>query len=513
MPASSANSALPAARLAALRRSGGGPDWVTKTDVTDYLRCPYAYSLLWRDEISRDDMFDDRVAEMLAAGDRFHLEVDEQLVADGAAVLAASTSQQAEALATELTVQRPPMLYNHDRHLHGRPDAIHPRAGVWWPVETKSHGRPRPSDRIELAFYWLLLEPANTDIDAAPHGILNLLRDGEMVSVEIVLSPGDLAAAERLIDEVRAARHSPVPPRPCGCPVCTGPRREEVDRYVREHRSVGLLHGVGPKLEKAFASCGITDYDQLLDYNVEELVTMLRNAGARRASYDAVEGWQWHAHAYNTARPTIYFSNPDVVPPYIALDLEYDSNHDCRIWLASLCVVNSAAEQQLHQVWADPAPAAEAELLAELVELLEHYPDLPVVTWGGTWADIPTLNKAAARHGIDPLRGRRHEDLGLWARDNLRIPSDSLSIKAVAAAFGLTRQSELSSGLEALSLYWAYATAQAPEQQELKAALLRYGADDVLTLVELAATLRDYDVPDFDTVEVIDLARLFSPGP
>ena len=63
---------MTASQVSPLREQG----WVTKTDVTTYLRCPYTYSLLWRGEISRNEIFHEIVRGLLVEGVAFHEQVD-----------------------------------------------------------------------------------------------------------------------------------------------------------------------------------------------------------------------------------------------------------------------------------------------------------------------------------------------------------------------------------------------------------------------------------------------------
>jgi hypothetical protein len=52
---------------------------------------------------------------------------------------------------------------NHDLSLRGEPDGIEMTSGTWVPVEVKHHSQPSSLDRLELAFYWLLLTPHRID--------------------------------------------------------------------------------------------------------------------------------------------------------------------------------------------------------------------------------------------------------------------------------------------------------------------------------------------------------------
>jgi len=63
-------------RVAELGTTQRDQGWVTKTDVMTYARCPYTYSLLWRGEISRDEIFDEFLRELIVQGVAFHEQVD-----------------------------------------------------------------------------------------------------------------------------------------------------------------------------------------------------------------------------------------------------------------------------------------------------------------------------------------------------------------------------------------------------------------------------------------------------
>jgi hypothetical protein len=59
-------------------------EWISKTDLSRYYRCPYAYSLLCRGEIRLQDMVDGFTVLLMQEGAAFHESVIAAEVAAGA---------------------------------------------------------------------------------------------------------------------------------------------------------------------------------------------------------------------------------------------------------------------------------------------------------------------------------------------------------------------------------------------------------------------------------------------
>ncbi len=93
--------------------------------------------------------------------------------------------------------------------------------GALEPIEVKSHKQLQRTDELELAFYWLLLEPLRRREVEQPCGHVILRRDGAPNSVEVEITPRRLREVRRLIKEVRQAREQGVRMRACGCRICS----------------------------------------------------------------------------------------------------------------------------------------------------------------------------------------------------------------------------------------------------------------------------------------------------
>lgn len=110
-------------------------NWVSKTDVVRYLRCPYAFWQIDSGALAPEAAID-------ALGER--------LIEDGVAFEGTVTAEArplppgvdlADAFVTEARVYGLPRLENHQLELHGIPDAVTPPAGGSCPSRSSPTGR------------------------------------------------------------------------------------------------------------------------------------------------------------------------------------------------------------------------------------------------------------------------------------------------------------------------------------------------------------------------------------
>jgi hypothetical protein len=145
-------------------------------------------------------------------------------------------------------------------------------------------------------------------------------------------------------------------------------------------------------------------------------------------------------------------------------------------------------------------PVVVAAPFSDLDEIAAQANDTDYGLGAGIWttdiskahalANLPALRKAAARAGCPVLAERihdRHIDLFAWTRRNLLLPIPAFGLKEVSEHFGVSRQSGVSSGLEAEMLWRRY---QLTGDQELKAELISYNMDDLSSLVRAVECLR-----------------------
>jgi predicted RecB family nuclease len=464
-------------------RARKGDLWVSKTDVTSFLRCPYAWYQVDQGLISHEEIIGPLEGKLLDDGNAFHGRVESM------ALPVPKEAGLSELFATDAKLLGLPILENEGLMILGAPDGVDAAAGALLPVEIKSHKDVRRSDELELAFYWMLLEPYRTRQVDEPSGILVLRRDGQPVQVDVSINPSRFEQVETLLGEIRKVRRKGVRPRVCGCAACSGPLRKRINRMTRKGRDLTLLFDVSRSRVEAFEAVGIKNYEELAACDGQSLRKRLHYAGTY-LSLAQIEQMCFHARSYQEARPILFGKPPPAEDAFIALDLEYNTlSKPNLVWLVGLMVVEGDEKEHL-AFWAD-GPEDERRNLERLAEQLIEKPSLPVLTWSGTSADLPALRKANLRLGIESLLAdieARHVDLFEHARRSLRLPIPQLGLAEVAAFFGIPKTSAVSGGFEAQQMYNSFQLSSDAEQRaKLKRELTAYNRDD---LEALAETLR-----------------------
>jgi predicted RecB family nuclease len=469
--------------------------WVTKTDLTRYVRCPYAFWLIDSGEIAFEETIDEFQAALLTQGNEF-----QELVEASATPVILGPEELKGLLETEITLLGTPLFENRAMHIRGRPDGLVTAGGALLPIEVQSHRDVQPLDELELAFYWLLLEPHRTRDDVEPEGRLILRRDGRPVPVSVPITADRLDRVRLLLDRIRDARRHGVLPRVCGCRVCATLRRDEVLASVTRRKDLSMIHGVGYVYSDVLQSFGYKTWEGLVDGDPATLAEHFSKEGYPNVNINVIRRWALHARSYQAQTPVLAddaYELP-IGDRFLALDLEYQpawrpGQRGAGIWLIGVCLV--AGEDCEHEfLWAD-MPHMEAQNLRRLVALVEAHPDTPVVTWSGTSADVPMLRRAAERHGLEghlTTLVERHVDLYAWTLSNLRLPIPRLAEKDVSSYFGVTRISDVYDGLQALLLYWQYLETR---KGSIKKRLLDYNRDDVDSLIELVGRIRELAAP------------------
>ena len=473
-----------AASLVTARRDHG---WVTKTDVTTYVRCPYTYSLLWRGEIVRDEILDEATRELVAEGVAFHEQVD----ASVPPVEVGSPEEVQALFASGVTLYHTPIYQNLDLKILGQPDGIDPAGGLMVPIEFKMHKDVSVLDELELAFYWLLLTPQRT-LEDEPRGIVVLRREGMPVSVDVIIAPNRIKRVVELLAKVRAARKERVAPRICGCNVCTKVRREEVRPYAAEHKDLTMLAGIARSVAEALEAVGVTDYEDLAGRDPEELVEQVRRVRCEVLFRTGAALADSRRCLSTRLRPVLRRFAPGrrgVHRPGLGVpnaSLRRDALPRGRQGSDRRPGSRLSVPRRRHD------PCLRELAVAYLAEVLGAHRELPVVTWNGRGADCPFLRKAAARCGMtDPMHGRRHEDIYWYATKSLRLPTPSTKLKELADYFAIPRLDDVGGGLHAQLLFrQLLATTDLGHRQRLEDDLLHYNQDDLSVLVGITDELR-----------------------
>ena len=254
--------------------------WVSKTDLTRYIRCPYSYWRLYERLIEFEDTVTPFAMDLIQAG----VEFEDQVTAEAISV---PVQVWWDGVWAGRIGFHPPTLRSEQLRLYGRPDGLTSVGGVLVPIEIKSHKSVHVTDELELAFYWLVLQPYQRRPTRTPRGQLILRKpDGTEETVSLVLPRARLEQARELIEKVRLARTQGVEPRVCGCPACRWD--PDIQRLVEERHHVSLIYGVGWVYSDALAELGITTYDELLDADTATLADGMRNLGYPAVTFDEV---------------------------------------------------------------------------------------------------------------------------------------------------------------------------------------------------------------------------------
>jgi predicted RecB family nuclease len=408
-------------------------DWVSKTDLIRFLRCPYAFYLLDRGLISFPNTVDETQKRLIQQGVEFQASVEATAVPR-----AIDSADLPSVFANEsIRLFGIPVLENENLKIYGRPDGVDTAKGALFPVEIKSHYGVQFHDKLELAFYWMLLEPYRSRT-ASPRGYL-LLRQGRRdKSVEVELRPSHFERVNELLEDIRQARLTGVRPRICDCAMCSGLKRDEIRAAALANKDLTLISDIGMVRARHLEKCGIANYDDLLAADSAAIVEKLRHRKCG-VSVAQVERWKHHAASFSTSRPVLFGNPPPLNGSFLALDLEYGPGPF--IWLVGICIVSPGRREHL-ALWADTA-AEEKNNLRCLAKMLEANPSIPLVTWSGNSADMPQLHNAAQRQNLGKsfkASETRHVDLYQYSIKAVRFPTPELGLKNVATYFGIPRK-------------------------------------------------------------------------
>lgn len=446
--------------------------WVSKTDITQFLRCKYRVFVAHKYNKSFEEFVDSRIIRFLIEqGSRFERSIVSQM-----------PFEEVESIETVLDqsviLRSPQLIQNNELGIRGIVDLIATERGALCPIEVKFHKTVQKSDRLELAFYWKLLEPLRKG-EPRPKGYV-LLNTGKAVEVELKRS--HFATVERIIADIRLVKEIGTEPAISSeCSYCD--LREECLSLVWEKRGLSMIHGIAGTRQEELSTLGIKDIRALARADTGELHRAWRQLTQYAPGRDEIGGMQMHARSWEQTRP-IYFGSVGVPVgnELLVLDLEYD-NFVC-VWLVGLLASDTQATE-CYQFFADET-IQEKQILLKLIEMLEKYPTYQILTWDGLRADIPQLEAAWHRQGLphEELQDlkQRHLDLYQFFRRNYRFPLWSFGLKEIDKYLGFVRKYEDMNGLEAQYLYHQYLSIPKRNSQErlsIKQKLLEYNKEDL----------------------------------
>jgi predicted RecB family nuclease len=291
-------------------------NWVSKTDLLRYLRCPYAFYLVDSGQIAFEATINEQQVRRIEEGVQFQVGVEAPVPR-----LAIEPVELPRIFAEEsIRLFGVPLFENPRLEIYGMPDAIDTEQGALFPVEVKSHKDVQSSDELELAFYWMLLEPFRTK-NVRPRGHLLLRRHDAVEEVQVEIAPRRFERVHELLSEIRSARRNGVQPRVCRCTVCSGLMQGEIHNTTQANKDLTMIFGIGRAYATHLERTGIGNYEALAAADSVTIVEDLRRKQCF-VSTAIVESWKHHAKSYHIAQPVVFGDLP-ALGFYLALDLEY----------------------------------------------------------------------------------------------------------------------------------------------------------------------------------------------
>ena len=466
---------------------GNGP-WVSKTDVTQYKRCPYRVSLNYQEGIPYGDFLKPEMRQFFfASGIEFETEVVEEAIEEKELRLATSIK---DIPSQDGLVEVRSLIRNHELGIAGLLDLLIVENGRLMPVEIKNHSYVTRLDKIELAFYWRLLEPIQKGRRGRGRKGYVILNSGEWM--EVLLNDNDVEELNQLISQVRRTKLEGTQPRLVQeCNHCVF--KDQHLPLIRKHGDVSLVWGVGWERRGHLEELGIKTVEQLAEADTDTLLNQWRRSGRRAPGSTELRNMQAHAKAILTQEPQVVGHN--LVPELgkaLILDLEYFTGST--IFVTGILVVEDGKEVAIHQEFADSLDDEKARLTS-FADLLESFATYSIVTWHGLGADMPVLEKAWSRlrlseEVLEDIE-LRHIDLYDIVKKNFRFPIESLGLKEVASYYGFERaHSEMDSSMVPIK-YLDYLDTSEPT---LKQEVLDHNADDLRSLLLTWIRLRDLSV-------------------
>lgn len=450
-----------------------GP-WVSKTDVLQFLQCPYRVFLHHQNGTPYEEFLGPELRQQLFEPG---IAWEETVLAQQKALEIDSLDQARQ---MEGSLILPPLIRNHDLGLVGRPDLLYIEKGMPVPVEIKRRHQLEPErDRLELAFYWLLLGlESERSVGGRRWGYMWL---GTGERTRLWLRRDDLQRVKELVRSVReVVRQQPSLSYQQACVTCK--LRQQHLPIIWAQKGVSMIWGVGPIRSSQLRELGVHTVSDLAAADSMALHQRWRRLAKYAPGLEELKRMQAHARALLTGEVQRV---GDALPPpkeALLLDLEYDSQRPQSVFVAGLLLVQEGGEAGLHQGFAE-TEAEEEKVLASLARWLERYPNYPVVTWNGSAADLPTLASACSRWGLTRIMKNlqeRHQDLYLQTLRSIRLPVLSYGLKEVAAWLGEGRPQDDVSAWEIPDLWRQYLRKKDPD---LKRRILEHNAADLRSLL------------------------------
>lgn len=456
--------------------------WISKQDLVEYLRCKYRVFLSLSSGIPIIDMKETALLQLLLEKG---LEFESGVIRD-VKPQEVQSKEAIEPLAKKALIIRSPRIFrNHELGIQGIPDLVNTDNGKFIPIEIKSHKEVTNTDELELAFYWLLLEPLRKK-RVKPKGYI-ILNTGEPVPVN--LTEEHLWKVQFDLDDLREVLKAGAEPiLSYECKQCN--LSKDCREKVVASGGLSAIYNISYARERQFKDIGIDSISKLMRTDEEKVNSKLISRFGNTPGIDEIFRMKCHAFSISSGKPFFFGDKQEahtiLSSSLLVVDLEYDPEH--LIWLVGVAI-RKDNRTTYQQFFAEKSNKdEERRILQSLISLTAKNSSHLFVTYSGISADIPQLRTAWLRQSL-PNRElsrlvERHVDVCHFLQRNFRFPMKSLSLDDMEKYLGVQRHSGISSGLEALALYKRYLRTK---DNALKQQLLDYNREDIdstLTIVD-----------------------------
>ncbi|PKB67781.1 MAG: hypothetical protein BZY81_03890 [SAR202 cluster bacterium Io17-Chloro-G4] len=450
--------------------------WVSNTDVIEHLRCPYKVYMSHAQGMPYSQFLTAARRVLVKAG----IEFEEGIVSAIGIQKSVDIEREREA---DLLVRPAELIRNHDLGIQGRLDGLATENAVLVPIEIKSHRRVLRSDRVELAFYWRLLEPLREgNPDSKGYIVLN---DG--ARIELDLRRRDFNRLDQAVTEVRRIREegsalAVVP----ACKSCVF--ADEHLGMVRKAGDLSLVRDIGPPRRNWLLQSGVDNVGDFAESDINQLWHDWSQSDRYAPTQRLLREMQAHARALVSG--DVQFIGDGAFPfldTGILLDLEYVSGQ-C-VFVVGAAVFRANEEPKMYQ-WFAKRIRDEGHILESLSQMLAEFPDYWIVTWNGKSADFPQLRRGWVRNRLSEALladfERRHIDAYEVAYKNVRFPVPGFELSNISDYFGHRRKHRDLSRQDMPLLYVEYLrTRTASEKQSLQGKILSHNEDDLIGLLQV----------------------------
>ena len=509
--------------------------WISKTEIMDYLRCPYRLYLSRKLNKKATDFANSKwIQRLLLLGQEHEDEVITSMPFY-------QVDSLEEALNSNGLCRTYTILHNENLHIKGRPDIIVTKGKVFAPIEIKNRKTIKLTDKIELAFYWMLLSPYRKH-KYHPHGYI-WLNNGSTVKIDLTYK--DIDDMLTLMSQTRhTIEHKPTPEYNQECKQCK--LKNDCLEEMFKNESVTLLDGVSIPTCIELRKLGIETISQFSwewlfhkDKIKAHWGTTKDSGGMHRLAKA-----YYHAKAYEKKQP-IYLArevnkktckldsiSPTLLPvetalklihhypplskkallfpdlhvhlnsnTYTVIDLEYypvsaSEYSPFSVFLTGIFTRIGNYTEIKQCLLEDNTPTEQTRMLNFLHSELHLESDKfwPIITYSGNSADCPALEKFFPDYMIKQQVMHnlysRHIDIYRYIRDHVCFPTYSHGLKAVSEYLGYKYKSGIYGGGEAIVLYEEYKkTSNIAEKERIKKQLLAYNADDIRATDHVAQKL------------------------